>query len=126
MTKLTTKQQLFVDKYMVNGFNATQAAIKAGYGQTTARSQGQRLLTNTLKKYLTTITLIVLLFLSNMVWLYVFESYNYIPSTTTNTTTYEDNIKSKNTKIIQTSRTKKHSKGTKEIRSKNPREKTDT
>ena len=45
-TNLTTKQLLFVDEYMTNGFNATQAALKAGYSETTARSQGQRLLTN--------------------------------------------------------------------------------
>lgn len=44
--KLTAKQELFVDEYMTNGFNATQAAIKAGYSEATARSQGQRLLTN--------------------------------------------------------------------------------
>jgi phage terminase small subunit len=31
---------------MVNGFNASQAAIQAGYSEATARSQGQRLLTN--------------------------------------------------------------------------------
>ncbi len=43
---LTIKQELFVDEYMTNGFNATQAAIKAGYSEATARSQGQRLLTN--------------------------------------------------------------------------------
>ena len=43
---LTPKQQRFVEEYCKNGFNATQAAIKAGYSEKTARSQGQRLLTN--------------------------------------------------------------------------------
>ena len=35
----------FVLEYIKNGGNATQAAIKAGYSEKTARSQGQRLLT---------------------------------------------------------------------------------
>jgi len=39
--KLTSKQQRFVDAY--NG-NATEAAVKAGYSQKTAYSQGERLL----------------------------------------------------------------------------------
>lgn len=43
--KLTTKQKLFVEYYLANP-NATQAAIKAGYSEKTAKSQGQRLLTN--------------------------------------------------------------------------------
>lgn len=43
--KLSTKQRLFVENYLVSP-NATQAAIKAGYSEKTARSQGQRLLTN--------------------------------------------------------------------------------
>ena len=42
---LRPKQQDFVDAYLTNP-NATQAAIKAGYSAKTARSQGQRLLTN--------------------------------------------------------------------------------
>lgn len=46
MAKLTKKQQIFADEYIVNGGNATQAATKAGYSKKTARSQGQRLLTN--------------------------------------------------------------------------------
>lgn len=43
--KLNDKQQKFVDEYLVD-LNATQAAIRAGYSEKTARSQGQRLLTN--------------------------------------------------------------------------------
>ncbi len=39
----TTRQQRFIECY--NG-NATQAAIQAGYSEKTARSAGQRLLTN--------------------------------------------------------------------------------
>ncbi len=42
---LTPKQQRFVQEYLVD-LNATQAAIRAGYSAKTARSQGQRLLTN--------------------------------------------------------------------------------
>lgn len=42
----TTKQKAFVEAYLANGFNATQAAITAGYSKKTARSQGARLLTN--------------------------------------------------------------------------------
>lgn len=40
---LTPKQKAFVEGY---AGNATEAAIKAGYSPKTARSQGQRLLTN--------------------------------------------------------------------------------
>lgn len=43
--KLTPKQIAFVNEYLVD-LNATQAAIRAGYSKKTARSQGQRLLTN--------------------------------------------------------------------------------
>lgn len=43
---LTDKQQAFIYAYLSNGFNATRAAIDAGYSEKTARSQGQRLLTN--------------------------------------------------------------------------------
>ncbi len=43
--KLTIKEQLFVDYYLSNGFNATQATISAGYSEKTARSIGYRLLT---------------------------------------------------------------------------------
>lgn len=45
MAKLTKKQQRFCDEYLIDA-NATQAAIRAGYSKKTARSQGQRLLTN--------------------------------------------------------------------------------
>ena len=37
MRKLTAKQQRFVEEYCGNGFNATKAAISAGYKQTNAR-----------------------------------------------------------------------------------------
>lgn len=43
--KLTPKQQRFVQEYLID-FNATQAAIRAGYSEKTAYSQGQRLLKN--------------------------------------------------------------------------------
>lgn len=45
MAKLTDKQKCFCEEYLVD-LNATQAAIRAGYKSKTARSQGQRLLTN--------------------------------------------------------------------------------
>lgn len=44
--KLNTRQQAFVDYYLANGNNATQAAISAGYAQHTAQQQGSRLLLN--------------------------------------------------------------------------------
>lgn len=43
---LTQKQEAFARNYVANGFNATQAAISAGYSEDTARSEGSRLLTN--------------------------------------------------------------------------------
>ena len=43
MSTLTPKQQAFVNAYKGN---ATEAAIVAGYSEKTARSQGQRMLTN--------------------------------------------------------------------------------
>ena len=46
MAKLTEKQKRFVRAYKINGNNATKAAESAGYSKKTARSQGQRLLTN--------------------------------------------------------------------------------
>lgn len=50
---LNLKQQAFADFYIELNGNATQAAIKAGYSKKTARSQGQRLLTNVdIKKYI--------------------------------------------------------------------------
>lgn len=42
---LPLRRRRFVDEYLVD-LNATQAAIRAGYSERTARSQGQRLLTN--------------------------------------------------------------------------------
>lgn len=45
MRRLTNRQQAFCREYIVD-LNATQAAIRAGYSERTARSQGQRLLTN--------------------------------------------------------------------------------
>lgn len=42
---LTKRQKLFADEYLVDT-NATQAAIRAGYSEKTAYSQGQRLLKN--------------------------------------------------------------------------------
>jgi phage terminase small subunit len=41
---LTPKQQRFVEEYLVD-LNATQAAIRAGYSEATAKQQGSRLLT---------------------------------------------------------------------------------
>ena len=49
---LTPKQKAFCEYYIAN-HNATQSAIKAGYSEKTAYSQGQRLLKNVeIKKYL--------------------------------------------------------------------------
>ncbi|WP_410495030.1 terminase small subunit [Cellulosilyticum sp. ST5] len=45
MSKLTAKQQMFCDEYLID-LNATQAAIRAGYSPNTATEQGSRLLTN--------------------------------------------------------------------------------
>lgn len=45
MAKLTDKQELFAREYLKD-LNATQAAIRAGYSEKTARSQANRLLTN--------------------------------------------------------------------------------
>jgi phage terminase small subunit len=42
---LTAQQKRFVAEYLID-LNATQAAIRAGYSQKTAKSQGNRLLTN--------------------------------------------------------------------------------
>jgi phage terminase small subunit len=41
---LTPKQQCFVDEYLID-LNATQAAIRAGYSEKTAKQQASRLLT---------------------------------------------------------------------------------
>lgn len=45
MTKLTGKQDAFVKEYILNGGNATQAAIKAGYSENTAVKTGSENLT---------------------------------------------------------------------------------
>lgn len=45
MSKLTVKQDSFVKEYLLNGGNATQAAIKAGYSEKTARFVGAENLT---------------------------------------------------------------------------------
>lgn len=44
MAKMTAKQQLFCDEYLIC-LNATQAAIRAGYSEKTARQIGQENLT---------------------------------------------------------------------------------
>jgi phage terminase small subunit len=43
MAALTGKRARFVDEYLID-LNATQAAVRAGYSEKTAYSQGQRLL----------------------------------------------------------------------------------
>lgn len=43
--EMNSRQKLFVTEYLVD-FNATQAAIRAGYSEKTSYSQGQRLLKN--------------------------------------------------------------------------------
>ncbi len=45
MAKLTAKQEMFVQEYLID-LNATQAAIRAGYSTKTAKEIGSRLLTN--------------------------------------------------------------------------------
>lgn len=45
MSKLTPKQQRFIDEYLID-LNATQAAIRAGYSAKTAQEQSSRLLSN--------------------------------------------------------------------------------
>ena len=45
MKKLTQRQQLFTEEYLVD-LNATQAAVRAGYSPKTAQEQGSRLLCN--------------------------------------------------------------------------------
>jgi len=42
---LNEKQHRFAQEYLID-LNATQAALRAGYSEKTAKSQGQRLLTN--------------------------------------------------------------------------------
>jgi phage terminase small subunit len=49
---LNEKQQRFADEYLID-LNATQAAIRAGYSEKTARVQGSRLLLNAdIKSYI--------------------------------------------------------------------------
>ena len=45
MSKINNRQRLFIKEYLID-LNATEAAKRAGYSEKTARSQGQRLLTN--------------------------------------------------------------------------------
>lgn len=45
MSNLTTKQLLFCKEYLANGFNATQACIKAGYSEDSAKEIGSENLT---------------------------------------------------------------------------------
>lgn len=53
MSKLTDKQKRFCDEYLANGYNATQAAISAGYSENTSYSIGQENLTKPeIAKYL--------------------------------------------------------------------------
>jgi phage terminase small subunit len=42
---LTPKKRMFAQEYLLD-LNATQAAVRAGYSERTAKSQGQRLLTD--------------------------------------------------------------------------------
>jgi len=52
MEKLTAKQQRFCDEYLID-LNATQAAIRAGYSEKTARQIGQENLTKpSIKEYI--------------------------------------------------------------------------
>lgn len=52
MAKLTAKQQRFCDEYLID-LNATQAAIRAGYSEKTAKSIGQENLTKPdIKEYI--------------------------------------------------------------------------
>jgi phage terminase small subunit len=43
---LNPKQKAFIEHYLRNGGNATQAAISAGYSEKTAYAQGSRLLSH--------------------------------------------------------------------------------
>jgi phage terminase small subunit len=49
---LTAKQEAFARFYVSNGFNATQAAISAGYSEDTAQEQSARLLSKVMVKAL--------------------------------------------------------------------------
>lgn len=51
---LSDREMHFAESYLSNGFNATSAAITAGYSAKSAKEQASRLLTNVnLSKYLT-------------------------------------------------------------------------
>lgn len=55
--KLTPKQKAFADEYIINGGNATQAAIKAGYSKKTAgRIGGENLKKLEIIKYISSKT----------------------------------------------------------------------
>lgn len=59
---LSIKQRIFVETYLTNGFNATKAAIAAGYSERTARQIGYENLTkpdirSAIEMYLAEITL---------------------------------------------------------------------
>jgi phage terminase small subunit len=45
MDNLTDKQRLFIQNYLSNGFNATKAALEAGYSENTAKEIGYENLT---------------------------------------------------------------------------------
>lgn len=50
---LSKKEVLFAENYLANGFNATLAAVKAGYSPKSAKVQASRMLTNAnLSKYM--------------------------------------------------------------------------
>ena len=52
MDKMTAKQKRFCDEYLID-LNATQAAIRTGYSEKTAKEQGSRLLTKAnVKEYI--------------------------------------------------------------------------
>lgn len=52
MSELTPKELLFSNTYISNNFNATDAAVEAGYSEKTAAEQGSRLLRNVkIKEY---------------------------------------------------------------------------
>jgi len=46
MGKMTDKEKIFVNEYCSNGFNATKAAITAGYAENSARQTAYRIMTN--------------------------------------------------------------------------------
>jgi len=52
MKALTPKQRAFVEHYLACGWNATEAAKRAGYSAKTAQEQGSRLLSNVMVKAL--------------------------------------------------------------------------